>query len=322
MEVIYGIGSYASVEPSCVTVGTFDGLHIGHRKILDQLISISASKGLRSVVLTFDPHPRQILAPDQPVSFVLTQQEKIDAFRKAGIDCLVVHPFSMAFASLQAKEFLEDMLCNKLKMKHLVKGFNNHFGCDRLSDVESVSAIGKQAGFDVTQVDAQDSKGVQASSTLLRQLLKQGDISHTRDILGRMFPISGKVVHGRMIGRSIGFPTANISINDPCKIIPAAGVYAAVADIDGRMWPAMLNIGSNPTVNGISSQLLLEAHIVGYQGDLYDRTLGLELVERIRSEQKFPSLDALKLQLMADREMVLAICRREFPRIALGSRDL
>jgi len=322
MEVIYGIGNYYCSQPSCVTVGTFDGLHIGHRKILDRLIEISAAQGLRSVVVTFDPHPRQVLAPDRPVSFVLTQQEKIDAFRMAGIDCLVVHPFSHDFARMSAKEFLENMLCNALNMKHLVKGFNNHFGCDRLSDLGQISAIGEGAGFAVTKVEAESADGIQASSTLLRDLVRKGDMLMAREILGRCFPLSGNVVHGRMIGRSIDFPTANISVDDPCKIIPAAGAYSCVAHADGRWWPAMLNIGSNPTVNGDSAKLLLEAHLVGYQGNLYDKCLSLKLISRLRDEQRFPSLDALRYQLINDKTDALAICRREFPRIAEGSLDL
>ncbi len=322
MEVIYGIGNYSSLQPSCVTVGTFDGLHVGHRKILRTLADISSANGLRSVVLTFDPHPRQVLAPDTAVRFVLTQQEKIEAFRMAGVDCLVVHPFSLQFASLSAKEFLQDILCNKLRMRHLVKGFNNHFGCDRLSSEAQISAIGALSGFGVTQVDAEVASGVKASSTVLRQLLLDGDVHRAHDILGRWFPLSGTVVHGRMIGRTIDFPTANIRVGCVNKIIPAAGAYAAVASIEGCLWPAMLNIGTNPTVNSDSDSLLLEAHVIGYHGNLYDSVLPLQLLRRMRPECKFPSLDALRNQLVADRDNAMAICCREFPQIAEGIRGL
>ncbi len=321
MEVVYGIGNYSSRTASCVTVGTFDGLHIGHRKIMRTLVDTARAQNLRSVVLTFDPHPRQILCPGVPVSFVLGQGEKIDAFRSLGIDCLVVHPFSREFASLSAEAFLHDTLCNQLKMKHLVKGFNNHFGCDRLGELAAIKLMGERSGFGVTQVDAEASDGVQASSTVLRGLIKEGRIAEANRILGYNFPITGTVEHGRMIGREIGFPTANISVADPGKLIPAAGVYAAVAAVDGVMYAVMLNVGSNPTVNSDSTLLSLEAHLIGYQGDLYGRELKLGLLEHLREERKFPSLDALSCQLMRDRESVTAICRREFPQIAEGNRS-
>ena len=321
MEVVYGIDNYTSGQPSCVTVGTFDGLHIGHRKILRCLVDTARASGLRSVVITFDPHPRQVLCPGAPVAFVLTQAEKIEAFGGLGIGCLVVHPFSMEFAGLSAEEFLHHTLVSRLNMRHLVKGFNNHFGCDRLSDVSSIRMIGSRAGFGVTQVEAEKSGDVQASSTLLRQLIKKGSVRDANRILGYPFPISGVVAHGRRIGRRIGFPTANIDVGDACKLIPAAGVYAAVAEIGGRMYAVMLNIGSNPTVNSDGSVLMLEAHIIGYSGDLYGRRICVRLIEHLREECKFPSLDALQVQLKSDQESVSAICRREFPQIEAYTRS-
>lgn len=313
--MVYGIDSYTGSADTCVTVGTFDGLHIGHRKIFETLSGIAHRENLRSVVITFDPHPRQVLAPGVDVSFVLTQREKVEAFRSMGIDCLIVHPFSRGFASLTAQQFLQDTLVNRLKMKHLVKGFNNHFGSDRLSDISAIRNIGGQAGFQVSEVSAEAADGMQASSTLVRNLIQDGQIAEANRILGYHFPISGTVQHGRMIGRTIDFPTANISVNDRSKIIPKPGAYAAVAMVDGDIYPTMLNIGSNPTVNSDSSKLTLEAHLVGYQGDLYDSELSLRVIRRLREERKFPSLDALKCQLMEDRDEVSAICRQEFPQI-------
>lgn len=319
MEVVYGIDNYRSDSPSCVTVGTFDGLHIGHREILRRLVDISRAEGLRSVAITFDPHPRQVLAPGVPVNFVLTRREKLDAFRDTGVDCLIVHPFSHEFASLKAEEFLQDLLCKRLNMRHLVKGFNNHFGADRLSSPDAIRDIGVRCGFDVTQVSAESTDGVQVSSTLIRKLVSEGQVYDASRLLGYFYPISGVVAHGREIGRTMGFPTANIMLDDSCKILPAPGAYAAVAMLDGREFPTMLNIGSNPTVNSDGSRMTLEAHLIGFSGDLYGSVLSLRLIERLREERRFPSLDALRAQLEKDSAATISICRREFPQIVSDS---
>lgn len=308
MEVVYGIDSYRSNgEGACVTVGTFDGLHVGHRLILSTLKDIASREGLRSVVVTFDPHPRQVLAPDKRVDFLLTQSEKIEAFRSVGIDVLVIHPFSMAFASLRAEAFLQDVLCNCLDMKYLVKGFNNHFGSDRLSDLDVIRSHGSRMGFGVTEVAPREFGDVFASSSLVRQMVREGRVDEAAGILGYRYFVAGDVIHGRKIGRTIGFPTANVSVDASAgKMLPAAGAYVASVSVFGNSYPAMVNIGSNPTVNDDGSLKFIEVHLLDFQGDLYGEKIRVDIIRRIRGEHKFPSLNALCDQLKSDVEQVRA----------------
>ena len=307
MEIVEGIENYHPDSPTCVTVGTFDGLHIGHRTIMDALVGIARRERLRSVVVTFDPHPRQVLAPGAEVKFVLTRDEKAEMFATLGVDVLVVHPFSRDFAAIKAKDFLVDLLCKQVQMRHLVKGFNNHFGCDRLSDVNAIRVLGEQNGFAVTQVDAECCGGVSASSTLVRRLIMEGNMDDVAKVLGYQFFVEGTVVHGRMIGRTIGFPTANINIGDPSKILPKPGAYVATVCVDAAYHPAILNIGSNPTVNNDSKKVFLEAHIIDFDTDIYGQLIKVNILHRIRDEVAFGSIDELRAQLARDREVALSV---------------
>lgn len=302
MEIIEGIENYHPDAPTCVTVGTFDGLHIGHRKIIKELVQIAESEGLRSVVITFDPHPRQVLAKGAVVRFVLTREEKVEMMSTLGVDVLVIHPFSREFAALTAKDFLVDMLCARLNMKFLIKGFNNHFGCDRLSDFDALDALGTEHGFGVVEVEEECRGGVTCSSTAVRRMIAEGRMTSASAILGYYYFVDGTVVHGRMIGRTIGFPTANVYIGDDSKILPRPGAYVATVDLDGKTLPAILNIGSNPTVNDDSDRVFLEAHILDFEGDIYGRRIRVNVLRHIRNEVKFGSLDELKAQLQQDVE--------------------
>ncbi len=305
MEIIEGIDRYNNaMGGTCVTVGTFDGLHVGHRKIMDVLVRQAREEGLRSVVVTFDPHPRQVLSPDSKLKFVLTRREKEEMFAALGIDVLVIHPFSRAFAALSAKEFLSGVLKDRLMMRRLVKGFNNHFGCDRLSDLGEIQRLGEECGFSVTQVGAECRGGVSASSTLVRRLIGDGSMEDAAAILGYDYFFEGEVVHGRMIGRTIGFPTANINIGDDSKILPRTGAYVAAVKVDNdvKPWPTILNVGSNPTVNNVDDRVFLEAHLIGFDGDLYGRRVRVSVLHRLRDEVKFGTLSQLKRQLQHDTE--------------------
>lgn len=307
MEIIEGIENFHPDAPTCVTVGTFDGLHIGHRKIIKELVQIAGSEGLISVVITFDPHPRQVLAKGSVVRFVLTRQEKIDMLSNLGVDVLIIHPFSQEFAALTAKDFLVDMLCARLNMKFLIKGFNNHFGSDRLSNFGALDALGAEHGFGVVEVEEECRGGVTCSSTAVRRMIAEGRMTSASAILGYYYFVDGTVVHGRMIGRTIGFPTANVYIGDDSKILPRPGAYVATVVLDGKTLPAILNIGSNPTVNDDSDRVFLEAHILDFEGDIYGRRIRVNVLRHIRNEVKFGSLDELKAQLQEDVEFARGV---------------
>lgn len=312
MKVVHGIENFDSGISTCITVGTFDGLHIGHRKIIETLKRTSKSEKLKSVVVTFAPHPRQVLFPGVEVYFLLTPQEKQEMIASQDIDYLVIHPFSKDFAALTAHDFLVGKLCRYIGMRHLIKGFNNHFGCDRLTDIDSVRTLGHTVGFDVTEVNAQTNGETYVSSTLARRCIADGNIQQANQILGYHYFISGKVVHGRMIGRTIGFPTANIDIGNTSKLLPAPGAYAAFVDINKHTMPAMMNIGSNPTVNTDSSVTYIEVHIIGFSGNLYGCNLRIYLIRRLRPELKFDNIDQLRSRLSADVSNTLAIFQQSF----------
>ncbi len=307
MEVIEDIGQYNWEGGACVTVGTFDGLHIGHRKIIKELVQNARSCGLRSVVITFDPHPRQVLAKGSVVRFVLTRKEKVEMMSTLGVDVLIIHPFSKEFAALTAKDFLVDMLCARLNMKCLVKGFNNHFGCDRLSDLDALETLGSEHGFEVVEVAEECHGGVTCSSTVVRRMIAEGRMGAASAVLGYDYFVEGTVVHGRMIGRTIGFPTANVYIGDDSKILPRPGAYVATVEFDGSKWPAILNIGSNPTVNDECDRVFLEAHLIGFEGDLYGRRIRVNVLRHIRNEVKFGSLSELKQQLQQDEQVAVSV---------------
>ena len=223
MEIIYGIDEFAKhcKCATCVAVGTFDGLHLGHRFIVEQLVDTAKIHNLKSVILTFDPHPRKVLFPERGLNLILSPEEKVEVLSTTGIDYLVVHRFDKNFASINSEDFMNKVMVGKLGMRHLVSGFNNHFGCDRMGDVEVLKQYGKRFGFEVSRLDAAMLNGISASSTSVRNALLEGDVETAASILGYSYYISGTVVHGRHIGTKIGFPTANIQPDCTDKLIPS-----------------------------------------------------------------------------------------------------
>ncbi|MBO7597941.1 MAG: bifunctional riboflavin kinase/FAD synthetase [Bacteroidales bacterium] len=301
MEIFYGIDEFAKhcKCATCVAVGTFDGLHLGHRLIVEKLVDTAKIHNLKSVILTFDPHPRKVLFPERGLNLILSPEEKVEVLSTTGIDYLIVHQFDKNFASIKSDAFMRDVLVGQLGMKYLVSGFNNHFGCDRMGDNVTLNSYGKSFGFDISRLDAAQLNGISASSTLVRNALIDGDVQKAAEILGYSFYISGKVVHGKKIGTKIGFPTANVLRDCNDKIIPKDGVYAAGIQVRGNLYSSVVNIGENPTVSDLGVTTI-EAYIIDFEGDIYGEDVRVFFYRRIRDQRKFNSLNELTEAIKRD----------------------
>lgn len=289
-----------SDQGSVVTIGTFDGVHIGHQKILERLIEVANSKHLKPTILTFFPHPRMVLQQGAEIKLLSTIEEKKRLIKTIGIDDLVIKPFTKAFANLSAEDYVKSVLVDELKAKHIIIGYDHRFGKDRGADIKDLKQFGKAFGFVVEEIPAQDIKDIAVSSTKVRRALFDGDLELANSYLGYPYFITGTIIKGRGLGRTINFPTANLSIDKTYKLIPKQGVYAIASIIDGEKVYGMMNIGTNPTVDG--SKESIEVHFFEFDSDLYDKTLKVEFLSRLRDEQKFESIDALKAQLNHDKE--------------------
>lgn len=304
MKIYHSIEEFQKISNAVVTTGTFDGVHIGHQKIIDRLRSIANDIDGETVLLTFFPHPRMVLFSDSDIKLISTKNEKIKLLDAAGIDHLIIHPFSRAFSRLSSVEFVRDVLVNKIGTKRLVIGYNHQFGRNREGTFEHLKEYGPVYGFQVEEISAQDIDEVSVSSTKIRRALEEGQVDIAAEYLTRPFFLSGIVVKGNHLGTKIGFPTANIQVLDSHKIIPANGVYSVLVSAGGKQYKGMLNIGVRPTVDG--SEKTIEVHIINFNDDLYGEEIAIEFVSWIRDEQKFNSIDALKEQLQLDKDRVLA----------------
>lgn len=299
MITSYSIPSLNQNTNCCVTIGSFDGIHKGHLSILKQLVSESKQKGLKSLVFTFDPHPRTILSPGVELQLLSTSEEKIKAIEKIGIDYLVIYPFDIEFSRLSAEEFVRNILVEGLHTKEIIIGYDHRFGRNRNADINDLIKFGQQFNFEVQQIQAKQINDISISSTKIRTALKEGDITTANTYLGYNYKLSGRVISGNQLGRTIDFPTANIKIDQPQKLTPHQGVYIAKALIEEREVFGMMNIGTKPTVDGTKQSL--EIHFFDLDSDLYDSTLTIELLERLRDEKKFDSVSDLKEQLQKDK---------------------
>ncbi|MBC7447683.1 MAG: bifunctional riboflavin kinase/FAD synthetase [Hymenobacteraceae bacterium] len=315
MHVIRDPAAFPTLSHPVVTSGTFDGVHLGHRRILDQLTTAARAGGGQSVVLTYWAHPRAVLTrdvsdgrPAADLHLLTTLDERIGLLKDAGVDYLLVQPFTANFAAWTAAEYVERLLVGTLHARHLVIGYDHRFGAGRTGDLAFLEAAAPRAGFSVEEISRRDIDAVGVSSTKIRRaLLETGDVATAARYLGRPYALTGPVVRGQQLGRTIGYPTANIGPGlEPLKLVPADGVYAARARTpDGVLHPAMLNIGHRPTVGGTTRTV--EAHLLGgFDGDLYDQPLTVTFIARLRDEQKFSGLDALKAQLALDAQAALA----------------
>ena len=299
MKIHHSIEGFPSEIKTIVTIGTFDGVHKGHKAIINRINEIAKKEGLESVLLTFYPHPRHVLFPDdQELRLINTIEEKKEALRNTDLQNLVIHKFTKEFSRTKSVNFIRDVLVNKLNMKYMVVGFNHHFGKNREGTYDNLLEMSELYDFRVEKIESQDVDGVILSSTKIRNAIKNGDIKQANSYLCCNFSISGKVIQGNKIGSSIGFPTANIKIDNQWKILPADGVYAVKVDINNNQYYAMLNIGKRPTI--ADNRSTIEVCIFDFSADIYGTDIKVEFVKRIRDEKKFNDLEALKAQLKID----------------------
>jgi riboflavin kinase/FMN adenylyltransferase len=291
--------SFPTIDYPVVTMGTFDGVHMGHQKILKKLLEIARDNNGEAVVVTFEPHPRIVLQLDhENLKFLNSFEEKKTLFQRFGIDHLIVITFTTDFSKLSYEDFIKSIIVNKLHTKDLVIGYDHHFGKDRQGDFNHLSALGKKFDFNVKQVTARSFNDDAISSTKIRIALAKGDIKIANKYLGYSYTLSGKVVGGYKIGRKLGFPTANILVKETSKIIPANGVYAVYVEINNRTYKGMLSVGARPTFNEYSENI--EVHIFDFDEDIYGKEITLLFSHRIRNIEKYENADALREQLFKD----------------------
>lgn len=299
MEEHKGANSFSSERQTVVTIGTFDGVHAGHRKIIDRLVNSANANNLDSVVLTFFPHPRMVLQKESDIKLINTIGERKQLLDQTGIDHLVVHPFTHQFSRLTALEFVRDILVNKLRAKKIIIGYDHRFGRNRTADINDLKQFGKDFGFEVEEISQQDVEQVAVSSTKIRKALLDGRVEQANIYLQSEFTLKGIVVRGRGIGKDLGYPTANMEIPEDYKLIPKNGVYVVRSVLDGQTIFGMMNIGTNPTVGG--KEQTIETYFFDLDKDLYGKEFTIEMLVRIRDEKKFNSVEELKIAMKQDQ---------------------
>ena len=291
---------YKNDRPSVVTIGTFDGVHIGHKKIIERLIDTARQGDLESVIMTFFPHPRMVLQHDTDIKLINTIEERAKILEETGLDSLVIHPFTKEFSRMTAGEYVHKMLIASLNVRHVIIGYDHRFGRNRNSNIVDLASYGMQNNFTVEEISKQDIDDVAVSSTKIRQALLEGDIELANKYLGYQFMLTGRVVKGKALGRKLNYPTANLHIEESYKLIPKNGVYVVQSKIDSKIYYGMMNIGINPTVNGTSKTI--ETHFFDTEINLYDKKIQINLLKRIRDEKKFDSLEDLQEAMQLDED--------------------
>lgn len=303
LKLFHSLSEYKAAKKSIVTIGTFDGVHIGHKLILEKLIQNAKERDCESVVLTFFPHPRMVLQESSDVKLINTIEEKSELIGKIGIENLIIHPFDQKFSRLTAEEFVKTILVDALHIKKIIIGYDHRFGRNRTANIDDLIVFGKQYDFEVEQISAQQINDNAVSSTKIRNAILEGNISLANKYLGYNYTFSGEVVKGKQLGRTIGFPTANIQIKESYKLIPKNGVYIVKSNYNDKTIFGMMNIGNRPTVNGENQTI--EVNFLNFNEDIYNQIISVEILEFVRDEQKFDSLNALKEQLKNDEHTSL-----------------
>ena len=308
LKIFHSINDFSSTKKTILTLGTFDGVHIGHKKILKKITQNTENQKYESLVLTFFPHPRMVLQEHSDIKLLNTIDEKIDLLEKIGIENLVIHPFDEAFSRLTAEEFVRNILVDRFHIQKIIIGHDHRFGRNRTANIDDLIAYGKEYDFEVEQISVQEINDISVSSTKIRNALLEGDMALANDYLGYDYFLTGTVIQGKQLGRTINFPTANLKIAENYKLIPQNGVYIVKSIIDGQSVFGMMNIGFNPTVDGHNKSI--EIHYFDFNADLYNQKISVTILQRIRSEQKFESVDLLKEQLEKDKKTALAFLNK------------
>ena len=308
MEVIHNIANYRPKKTAILTIGTFDGVHIGHQKIISDLVAKAKKEDLCAVVLTFFPHPRMVLQKESQLKMIDTFKEKRQLLEILGVEILIIQPFTLEFSRMTAIEYTRDVLVNGLGISKLIIGYDHRFGRNREATFEDLKNFGLDYDFTVEEIPAQDIASIAVSSTKVRNAITAGEIKKANQYLGRPFSLSGTIVKGDKIGRKIGFPTANLYIEEKYKLKPQNGVYLVQCHWDNQKYFGMMNVGKRPTISGKETQI--ETYFFDFDGDLYGKKLNINLLEKIRDEQKYDSLESLGNQLNIDQKS----CRELIPK--------
>jgi len=299
MTIYNNINEFSSTDNTILTIGTFDGVHLGHQKVLERLTNSAKENNLKSTVLTFFPHPRTILNPNKPLKLINSVKEKTELLNRSKVDNLIIHPFDKNFSELDPEKYVVEILVKKLKAKIILIGYDHKFGKNRTADITDLKIYGKKYGFKVIEIKAKEISNIAISSTKIRKAISEGNIYTAKEYLGYDFSLSGKIVHGKSIGRTLGFPTANIEVKEEYKLLPKNGVYLIQSVINHNKYFGMMNIGIKPTIK--ESSKTIEVNFFDFEGDLYDKNIEVNIKKFIRDEIKFDSLELLKSQIQKDK---------------------
>ncbi len=298
-------------SPTIVTIGTFDGVHLGHQKILTRLKELKEKTGLQTVVLTFDPHPRKVLFPEQKDLKLLTLvEEKLELLKLYGVDVSVVYPFTREFSEMDPRQYIEEILIKKLNIKYFIIGYDHKFGKNRSGDINVLKKFAPDYNFNLEEISAQDIDHIAVSSTKIRKALEEGNLDQASEFLGHNFFVQGKVVKGKQLGRTLGYPTANLKLDSDEKIIPRNGIYFVSAQVEGKNFFGMSSIGYNPTTDN-DQKIKIEVNIFDFERDIYSKAIKLNFLKRLRDEKKFANLTELTVQLKKDKEQCLELIKSD-----------
>ena len=292
------VSSAAIAKSTASSIGTFDGVHAGHQKIIKRLVDSAQANNLESVILTFFPHPRMVLQKESGIKLINSIEERTNILKQTGVDHLVIHPFTMQFSRITAREFVKEILVEKLKAKKVIIGYDHRFGRNRTANINDLKKFGQEFDFEVEEITRQDIEEVAVSSTKIRTALEEGRVEKANNYLQHPFSLEGEVVKGRGLGKEFNYPTANIEIAEDYKLIPKNGVYVVRSRIEGENYFGMMSIGTNPTVGGTSRTI--ESFFFKLDKNLYGKRLKIDLLVRIRDEKKFNSIEELKLAMRQD----------------------